>query len=298
MTEEPRTVRYKCNLCGGSEHRQLFTFQHRGRNFPLVECRSCGLVFQNPRPRPGELDAYYDSEYFGSHEKEFTSWQKFPGDLEDAVIDMPRMGGKRGKFLDIGCGIGVYVAYMKRKGWDAKGLDISGYCVEYGEREMDLDLFCGTLAEAKYPSSYFDAIYMRDVIEHLSEPLQTLEEVARILKPDGWFYLTTGNFGGFVSRLRQHNWFYLQGDHIHYFSLTTMGKMLNRAGLGIVRMGPEYPYGRSISELKKRSAPRLPIRIGEFILNTRVAPFLFRSFGATAAEPLAQTMSLHIQRKK
>lgn len=291
-----KRISYKCNYCGSSEHKKLYDFTQRNRTFSVVQC-NCGLIFQNPRPGPEELDRYYDEDYFGSDRKEFTSWKEFPDNLEDHVIDMPEMDlGKKGRFLDIGCGIGVYVAYMKSRGWEASGLDVSGYSVELGRKKRGLDLFRGTLEDAEYPAEHFDAVYMRDVIEHLSEPLGTLKEVTRILKPEGWLYLTTGNAGSIVSRLRRQHWFYLQGDHIHYFSLSSLDRMLRRAGLKIVKLGTEYPYGRSISELKRRNAPRLPIRIGEYILNTSVAPFMFRKFGTKAAEPFAQTMSLHIRK--
>jgi SAM-dependent methyltransferase len=137
---------------------------------------------------------------------------------------------------------------------------------------------------------------MRDVIEHLTEPMDMLKEVARILRPNGRFYLTTGNFGSIVSALRREKWFFLQVDHIHYFSLTALEKMLKSAGLKIVRMGNEYPYGRSLAELNRRKAPRLAFRIPEYLFNTKIAPTLYGLLGAKVAEPFAATMSLHCKK--
>lgn len=288
-------IEHRCVNCGSSEQDFLFNISEGNSRFPIVQCK-CGMIFMNPRPRSEYLEDYYDKDYFDGDKKDFTSWQKFPEDLKSKVIDLPMVDiQKKGRFLDIGCGIGVYVAFMKELGWEAKGLDISQFSTDLGKKE-GLDLFCGTLEEADYPDDYFDMIYMRDVIEHLSEPDKLLKEVRRILKNNGWFFLTTGNAGSIVARLRQEQWFFFQKDHIHYFSLKTLKDMVERSGMRIVRLGPEYCYGRSVSELKERRAPRMMIRIPEYIVSTKIAPALFKYFGATLAEPFAVTLVLHIKK--
>jgi ubiquinone/menaquinone biosynthesis C-methylase UbiE len=52
-----------------------------------------------------------------------------------------------------------------------------------------------------FPDNYFDAVIMEEVIEHLVNPDNALEEAYRILKPDGIFILTTPNLAWWVNRL-------------------------------------------------------------------------------------------------
>ena len=47
----------------------------------------------------------------------------------------------------------------------------------------------------------FDIVIMRDVIEHLLRPYDTLLEVKRVLKPNGFLKLTTPNAQVSKSRL-------------------------------------------------------------------------------------------------
>lgn len=47
--------------------------------------------------------------------------------------------------------------------------------------------------------SYFDAVYMFSIIEHVSEPIKVIEECHRILKPNGKIYLLTPHFSSTAS---------------------------------------------------------------------------------------------------
>ena len=85
---KPKLHAYRCNSCGSPEQVKLFEVERQKRIFAVVQCR-CGLVYQNPRPKPEEFNDYYDRDYFEGEKKEFTSWQEFPTDLTERVIDLP-----------------------------------------------------------------------------------------------------------------------------------------------------------------------------------------------------------------
>jgi ubiquinone/menaquinone biosynthesis C-methylase UbiE len=56
---------------------------------------------------------------------------------------------------------------------------------EWGRTNLGLDIRDGTLRQQTFPDASFDAAFMADVIEHLREPADELNEIRRIVKPGG-----------------------------------------------------------------------------------------------------------------
>jgi SAM-dependent methyltransferase len=55
---------------------------------------------------------------------------------------------------------------------------------------MGAEVFCGTLQDLALPSGSLPAVGMFDVLEHLEDPSALLDEVARLLAPDGIVVVT------------------------------------------------------------------------------------------------------------
>ena len=58
--------------------------------------------------------------------------------------------GPRGKLLDIGCGQGFFVACMKKYGWDAAGVDVSAWAVEWGTERLGIRMFLGRYFSVRF----------------------------------------------------------------------------------------------------------------------------------------------------
>lgn len=95
------------------------------------------------------------------------------------------MVGNKGKLLDIGCGVGFYIACLKRYGWDVKGIDISEWATEFARKKLELNVFTGTV-EGNQFNEKFDIITMYHKLEHLPVPLRTLIKVSEILSDNGF----------------------------------------------------------------------------------------------------------------
>lgn len=207
----------QCPVCESSESKFLgyrggdAHQNNQGVKTKIVRCVNCTHQYPNPMPFPtGSLAELYVNadEYFENHEIE----EKKNGSLK-LMEDFEKHLGKKGKFLDVGCGRGELVWAAKESGWEVEGIDPSKDFIEFGRKNLGVDTKVGTLEEANFPSNHFDAIALGGIIEHLYNPKEVLDEVNRILKPNGWFWFDAPNedglymqIGNLYMRLRGKDW--------------------------------------------------------------------------------------------
>ena len=87
------------------------------------------------------------------------------------------------------------------------------------------------LAEAAYPSSYFDQVLIWHVLEHLQQPRETLEEVRRILRPGGRLVVAVPNLASRQAVWSGAAWFHLDlPRHLHHFPLAALRRLLDETG--------------------------------------------------------------------
>lgn len=99
--------------------------------------------------------------------------------------------------LDIACGEG-YGTYLLSN-WGAKGVegvDISNETIKKARnlfKATNINFVCHTAEKLDYEDSSFDLIISLETIEHLDEPHNFLQEIKRVLKPDGVLILSCPN---------------------------------------------------------------------------------------------------------
>jgi len=222
-----------CSICKGRNSTPYLIMD----GFKYRKCNGCGLIFQNPRPRFEDLKKRYADNYFEyeiSNQENFFNLMKLG--LRDIHFDSFYGNNvKNKKFLDIGCATGLLLNYMKRKGWDTKGVELCTPSAEYAIKQFDLDVFIGTLEEAAFPDQYFDVVHFSHLIEHVPDPKSLLMEVKRILKRDGRIILTTPNADSFQAWWAGEKWRSAIPDHIYLFTKRTMRTLLTQTRFRIIR---------------------------------------------------------------
>ncbi len=221
-----------CALCGGSDFRRW-----NGRESLFVKCRGCGLIFQNPQPVQAELVDRYDEEYFRyetENERQFLDLMEMGlADIDFGAIEGSLSPAR--SFLDIGCATGMLIARMKARGWREQGVEVCRPAAELGIRERGLQIFIGTLEEARFPEGSFDVVHCSHLIEHLTNPRGFVHEVRRILAPGGYFIVATPNADGFQARLFGGEWRSMIDDHMYLFARRTLRRLLEDSGLRVMR---------------------------------------------------------------
>lgn len=188
-----------CKVCAGRDFRVLGSRggeAHRsgaGAKTRIVKCRSCGLIFPNPMPYPAGEDRRYTnvSGYFEDVMAVEAEAQRRHG--EALARQAEERLGRRGRFLDVGCGRGEVVRAAQERGWQAEGCDLSAEFVRYAREVNGVEAHAATLEQMRYPTASFDAVTLVEVIEHLYEPAETVRELSRVVRPGGLVYLSTPN---------------------------------------------------------------------------------------------------------
>jgi len=108
------------------------------------------------------------------------------------------------KFLDVGCGDGTITEMIGRilNTEDMFGLDISEIAVKEatkkGIRVVQADIENNSFP---FDDNSFDLVFCGDFIEHVFDCKNLLDESMRVLKPEGFFILTTPNLGSWYNRI-------------------------------------------------------------------------------------------------
>ncbi len=231
-----------CDFCGQDNAKP----RYEKRGFHIVQCNNCGMVYTNPRLTGAKISALYDADYFQGHgfdtsvdyvkevddygnAKSTYSLHDWDLDWITHLVDTDPAGGTP-RLLEIGCGTGVFLAKAREHGFDCEGLELSSYAAEF-VRGMGIPVQTKSIEDAEIAEGTYDVIVMREVIEHLPHPKESLETVHRWLKPGGVLFMATGNYDCPERKLRGADWFYFMPEgHLYYFSNKTMRNYLGAVG--------------------------------------------------------------------
>jgi Methylase involved in ubiquinone/menaquinone biosynthesis len=95
----------------------------------------------------------------------------------------------QGKLLDVGCGKMPYKDYILNNSSVEKyyGLDIET-AIEY-DKDVKPDFFWNG-REMPFDNNTYDTVILTEVLEHCPNPLATLKEINRVMKPNGTIFFT------------------------------------------------------------------------------------------------------------
>ncbi len=226
----------RCLVCGDERIR----FRLKQAPTTVFQCQNCGLVFVDPLPSETELRALYLDYDVSETDPAFPSllaWRwKSRAPVFQEVLDEIIAQGARGRLLDVGCSFGFLLSMAKERGFEPAGVDLSLNAVRYARERLRVPVHQGTVFDAKFPDGAFDVVTMVGVFEHIPNPLETLGEISRLLRPGGLLAVEVPNANFNLLRGRLHaSWFYI-GTHLLNFTPRALVRALELSGFRCAKL--------------------------------------------------------------
>jgi SAM-dependent methyltransferase len=228
-------------ICGRQNDILLGEIDRYGLEINTVICENCGLVRSDPYYTESTLDQFYKKEYrllySGAKEcssdffYEQMSFGRIIYNFVEANIPKP-LNGKPIVF-EIGCGAGGILKIFQENGCKVAGCDLGSDYLEYGKRN-GLELIVGN-PEVLNKYGKADLIIMNHVLEHICNPLRTLETIRKLLNVDGVLYIALPGIRAIHTTYNGDVLSYLQNAHVFHFTLQTLTFLLNLAGFELIK---------------------------------------------------------------
>jgi 2-polyprenyl-3-methyl-5-hydroxy-6-metoxy-1,4-benzoquinol methylase len=156
----------------------------------------------------------------------------------DESVRRLRFPGPDGRVLDLGCGHGGFLVYMRELGWRAEGLDPDSEAVARA-CEAGVDARVGTADHLTAEDGPYDAITLHHVIEHIHDPAKALARIRERLKPGGTLWIATPNVNAPGHGMFGTNWIALDTPrHLILLSRAGLTELLRSCGFHRIRNEP------------------------------------------------------------
>ncbi len=231
-----------CEICRASTVKRRAILD----GHPLVQCRSCHLVFLDKASGlggNGHGDYYDDVGY----EQWAACYRDFKLREFRMIAARLRSLGAAGALLDVGCSYGWFLEEALRAGFDARGIEPSASLVRaIADASLRSRIAIGGVETLNQITDQFQVISLLDVLEHVSRPREALQAVKQRLAPGGIVVIRVPDVDGLIhqaalwgyawsgGRLRTPLEALAQIDnaygHLFFFNARTLRRLLEDTG--------------------------------------------------------------------
>ena len=236
--------------------------------YRLYRCRTCRTQFLRAIDgSSGESRYWGDSErykfrLYASEDVRLAYERRYRRILQRLLPGTASIGS----VIDIGCGIGNFLAFAEAQGWKAVGFDVASKAAAEA-RSRNLTVYSEPEdLDRHVPDETVDLATLWDVIEHLLSPRPVLGAVARKLRPGGGLIIETPNAafplrpvargmrrfsGGRLRRLSGRLYYW---EHKTYFTARGLASLVEDEGFTVAKILRENSPRVKMSKLFEHGA--------------------------------------------
>ena len=232
-----------CPWCG-SDKTQVYLWVKdeflTHEEFQIHECHHCGLLFTEPRPPKDKIGDYYKSEEYYSHQENKSGfipklYEKVKTVNLKGKYKMATQGLKAGKALDIGCGVGDFLHTMEQHNWECTGVEPSDDAKAIARKRIKGHIYSPEEIE-QMPDASFDLITMWHVLEHVDDLKWQMEQLKRLIKPDGRIVIALPNYKSYDATYYKECWAaYDVPRHLNHFNKKTLTNIFISSNLQLLK---------------------------------------------------------------
>jgi SAM-dependent methyltransferase len=227
-----------CSLC--RQETPHTSFFERGQDweygvpgtFRQERCDICGLVAMAPMPNLETILSYYPAAYHG--------YQSSTSALTRRLIDYSlrerarmyrRLISSRGDILDVGAADGAHFDVWQTEGaWNFVGFEFND-AVAQAARNAGRNVVTASMETFDAQGKTFDLIIMNHLLEHVTDPRDTVERARALLKPGGWLVGEVPNLRSWDRMVMGRYWGGCHWPrHVHQFTPSTLQTLFRVAG--------------------------------------------------------------------
>jgi SAM-dependent methyltransferase len=231
-----------CRLCRAAALTPVFTLQRAPHDVSYLltseqaetdapirldiwRCESCGHVQLAEDPSATYYDDYLMTV---SHSAQMRAYQRTQA---AAFVERFALAGRR--VVEVGCGDGNYLSILRDLGADVVGNEPSARFREVAAAAGHAVLPGYVTAADPVADGPYDAFVTRQVFEHVPDPNDFLQGVRRSLTDDGVGLVEVPSLEQALEHGRFFDFF---PDHVNYWSVSTLGRALERNGFLVLEI--------------------------------------------------------------
>jgi SAM-dependent methyltransferase len=279
---------FVCRHCGSTESFVRYDFPEHKKS--IRECRACRLMVLDPMPTEAELHSVYNEGYFDNEDLTQADPSRVYGYVDyiserinkqtgyrricEQLQAFARPARKPARLLDYGCGLGFFLDAAYDHGFEVEGVEFNAYAREYIRKRYRYPVFGPDELGAR---EKYDVITMFDVIEHLHEPFETIEQLRGLLNDNGVLLLLTMDCTSVTSRLlgKRLEDFRRIREHLYFFDRANLSSILEKHGFEVLKT-ESIGHNFEFKLLASRTRAALPAIGAPFEWFLKVFPFLER----------------------
>ena len=237
-----------CPLCDASAGTRIYT-EHEV--IGITGCANCGLIYTSPRLKEPERVYWGDSELYYAEARLIFEGRATHHRDPNYLAEIRRIERYKptGRFLDVGCNMGMLLRLARERGWDVTGVEPSPSLARLAQRWGFPVFNCFLNELPRDQTGSFDVVALSDVFEHIPRPLEFLNDARRLLKHNGILYIKVPNARwsllkqallSFLGR-RPKMGLWNSYEHVVHYTDKTLVQMLTKAALAVLEIAAEPP---------------------------------------------------------
>ena len=188
----------------------------------VIKCIRCGLVRSKQFVKSSTLEKLYQNSQF--------TYAKLTNNLSSTYFSIlnPILKSKDCNILEIGCGNGFLLSYLKKKGYkNVWGIEPSSNAKKKASPKIRSRIKLGILDKNIKFDQKFDVICAFQVFDHIQNPRSFLKICHKLLKPQGKVLLMNHDVESWSAKILGERSPIFDIEHTYLYSQKTIRKILN-----------------------------------------------------------------------
>jgi len=241
-------VKQACYLCGNESFAVRPGSVRDAKDIEVLECTNCTLVCLSSLNHI-KSDHYENSGMHDGAEPDIGSWVKATRVDDERRFNFVKEEICNKKVLDFGCGTGSFLNLAKACANEVAGIELEKALQPFF-KENDLNVFLNLEAASKAKQKW-DVITAFHVVEHLSDPKETLAELGCLLADEGKLIIEVPNANDALLTLYNNEGFQnfsYWSQHLYLYNQNTINELVRQAGLRLdwVKHVQRYPLSNHL----------------------------------------------------